>query len=130
MVLIFTVITAVTYSQVDEITVTPPAIIAIAYSPKTADNEIGEVLSDFSFHLSFAMRKLKPLGINFYIIEKQQASFRFLNKSGSIDLAEENAVVGYVFISSEGEVFKRYHVMADAEIIELAEKHFNLKVPR
>ena len=35
--------------------------------------------------------------------------------------------MGYVFISSTGEVLKRFHVLSDNEIVEIAKKHFGLE---
>ena len=111
------------------LTVEPPAIIAVAYNPKVdaLSNEVETTLDDFSFHLSSAIQKLKPIGVNFYIVEKQKVFFKFLNKTDSIDLAQKKAFVGYVFISSKGKVLKRFHVLTDIEILEIAPKHFDLK---
>lgn len=119
-----------TYSLEKEIiTVKLPAIIAVAYNPKTngANEEISTTLDDFSFHVSSAKRQLNNMGINFYTIENQKVFFMFLNKTDFIDLAKEDAVVGYVFISSTGEMLKRFHVLSDNEIVEVAKKHFKLR---
>jgi hypothetical protein len=85
------------------------------------------VADDFSFHLSFAARELKPYGINFYDSEGDKVFFRFLGKTDSIDLKKEDALVGYVFISSKGQVLKRFHVLSTDEIVETAKKLFDLK---
>lgn len=116
------------YSQDDEITVIPPAIIGISWNSKgdTSNDEFNIVYDDFSFYLNSAVKKLEPLGVKFYAVNKQKVFFTFLNKTDSVDLAKENAFVGYVFISSTGKVLKRFHVITDIEIIELAKKHFDL----
>lgn len=119
-----------TYSLEKEIiTVKLPAIIAVAYNPKidTSDEESNVVFDDFSFYLSSSIKKLEPFGVNFYTVEKQKVSFKFLKKTDSINLAKEDALVGYVFISTDGKVVKRFHVLTDIEIVEMAKKHFKLK---
>lgn len=119
-----------TYSLEKEIiTVKLPAIIAVAYNPKidASDEESNAVFDDFSFYLSSAIKKLEPFGVNFYTAEKQKVSFKFLKKTASINLAKENAIVGYVFISTDGKVVKRFHVLTDIEIVGIAKKHFKLK---
>lgn len=119
------------YSQENQVLrVELPAIIAVAYTPKTsvdANEELSTVFDDFSFHLSSAERQLAPLGVNFYSVEKQKVFFKFLNKTDSIDIAKEDAIVGYVFISSKGKVLKRFHVLTDVELVEIAQKQFDLK---
>ena len=118
------------HSQGNKIlTVELPAIIAIAYNPKTntTNDELSTVLDDFSFYLGSAIQKLKPLKVKFYTVEKQKIFFKFLNNTDSIDLSKEKAFVGYVFISSKGKVLKRFHVLTDVEIVEIAQKQFDLK---
>jgi hypothetical protein len=116
--------TAVTHAEESRVVdVTPPAIISVIYNPKTIpEDEFSIVTDDFSFHLSFAKRDLKPYGINFYTLEEDKVFFRFLGKTDSIDLKKEDAIVGYVFISSKGQVLKRFNVLSTDEIVETAEK--------
>lgn len=111
------------------LTVELPAIIAVAYNPKigVANEELSTVLDDFSFHLSSAERQLVPLGVKFYSAEKQKVFFKFLKKTDSINFAKEDTIVGYVFISLRGKVLKRFHVLTDVEIVEIARKQFGLK---
>ena len=122
--------TAATYTEESHvIDVTPPAIISVIYNAKTIpEDDFSIVADDFSFHLSFAKRQLKLYGINFYRLEEDTVFFRFLGKTDSIDLKKEDAIVGYVFISSKGEVLRRFNVLSTDEIVETAKKMFDLKM--
>lgn len=116
------------HSQEDEIIeVSPTAIIAIAYKLTTiSEKEFDVIYDDFSWYLPLAAQKLEPVGINFYVVERQKVFFKVSDMIDSVDLAKENSPIGYVFISSTGKVLKRFHVLTHIEIVEIAQQFFGL----